>query len=811
MNRSLKKTALLILLAASPSLALAADGYRVTDERLKAALEDVPCVGLDPVSGTALKLSEADGRFKVSDATGLQFSAATVSEAADGYLRLKSGCVIREIRIEGLKRITSDAVMYRLKSSKGDIVHLNRLKQDVESIYAMGYFEKVSSEMVGDALVFKVEEHPVVIKTEFSGNKEIKEDKLSEALGIKRYEILNLKGLKAGVDRIKALYREKGYYEVAVKTEREETEGGIILKLSIDENKKLHVKKVSFDGNQHVKTKLLRKLIETKNRWPLGLMKHTGAYMDSSIDMDLLRLEQYYGDQGYLEAKVGRPVIDIREGKGIWITIPISEGPLFHVASIEVSGEMLEDVTKETIMKGIALKPGDVMSRSRLQRVIEGIRDLYMDRGYAFAQVRPETKFDGTEVALNFVISKGEPVHVNRITIGGNTKTREKVIRRELLVNETDLFSSTALKASKDKLTRLGYFKSATIEPVPGPDGKLDLKVDVEEQPTGAFTLGLSYSSEDKFMTSLSLSESNLWGKGYKVKATIDYGKSDKTYMLDIEDPWFMDTPLAVGAQLFTKEDEKLYYTKESHGGNVRFSYPLIERWRHFIAYSYEKVEPLKDIDANYLYQLSYDDLQGGVTSMITNTLYRDTTNDAYRPTHGSDLAVSVEYAGLGGDYHFTRTNLKAAFFFPLYKDQLALMLKGRFGVVNGGNGEDVPDAELFEMGGMNTVRGFEYGDIGPRDSYGNVLGGRAMSCFNVELTYPIPGVPGLSTAIFYDAGNSYRTPQDIDLTNLKQSVGFGFRWITPMGPLRLEYGRVINPKPNESDGCWDFNIGAFF
>jgi len=811
LNPILKRTALLLLLSASPAALFAADSYHVSDERLKNALSDVPCLELGASGGTELTLSEVAGSFKVSDPSGVQFSGASVNEAADGYLRLKSSCVIKDIRIDGLNRITADAVMFRLKSAKGDIVHLARLKSDVEAVNGMGYFEKVTAEMQGDVLVFKVAEHPVIVKVSFSGNKEIKDDKLTEALGIKKFEILNMKSLKAGIDRMKTLYREKGYYDVEIKSDREDTEGGIELKLSVTENKRLYVKEVNFDGNEHVKTKELRKLVETKNRWLMGLLKHSGNYIDSTIDMDLLRIEQYYGDIGYIDAKVGRPVVDIREGKGIYLTIPISEGKLFHVASTEVSGDMLEGVDKETLSKSINLKPGEVMSRSKVQKVVEALRDIYMDQGYAFAKVEPESKFDGTDVHINFVISKGEPVHINKITINGNTKTREHVIRRELAINESDLFSSTALKTSKDRLGRLGYFKESSIEPVPGPDGKLDLKVGVAEKPTGAFICGISYSTENKVSYNASISENNLFGKGYRTQLKVDYGKKDKTYTVDLEDPWFMDTPLSVGGRVYAEEDEKLYYVQKTRGFNIRMSYPLVERWRHSIGYSYEKILPLEEVSDSYLYLLSKDDLDGGITSKISNMIYRDTTNDPYRPTHGSDVAFSIEYAGLSGDKHFTRFNSRAAVFFPLYKDMLVLMFKNQFGVINGGNGEKVPDAELYELGGLNTLRGFEYGEVGPRDSYGNTLGSRVQEVFNVELTCPIPGVPGLSTVAFFDAGNGYQKPSTVDLSNIRKTFGGGLRWVTPMGPLRLEYGRIISPRETESTGRWEFNMGAFF
>ncbi|MEA2101886.1 MAG: BamA/TamA family outer membrane protein, partial [Thermodesulfobacteriota bacterium] len=257
------------------------------------------------------------------------------------------------------------------------------------------------------------------------------------------------------------------------------------------------------------------------------------------------------------------------------------------------------------------------------------------------------------------------------------------------------------------------------------------------------------------------------------------------------------------------KEHDELYYTKKSVGGTVRLSYPVIEEIRHYISYRYDKVKKLEDIDPTYEYLLSEDDKNGGLTSSITNTLYRNTTNDYYRPTEGSNCSVSVEYAGLGGDYHFTRSKMSAAKFFPIYKDTVALMFKLRTGTINSAKGDKVPDYEKFTLGGMNTLRGFDYGGIGPKDSYGNFLGGKQMVIFNTEITFPMGKVPGLSGVIFYDAGNAYN--ERVDLSDIRQSYGAGIRWVTPMGPLRLEYGKVVHPEKDEDNGQWEFTIGAFF
>lgn len=778
----------------------------VADGELAAILGDVPCLTINDGAPLSLDLSREESLVEVSDGE-VSYRATDLREAADGYLRLRDCCAIHDIKISGTDRITDDAVRFRVRSAPGAVVHQQAVRADIEAIYDMGYFEHVSADFADGTLTFTVNEYPVVVNIEVAGNKKIKDDTILDAIGIKRFDILNTRMLKTSADRITALYREKGYYNVAVDSSREETEGGITLRFIVDEKQRLFVEKVRFDGNDNIKSRKLRKILQTKDRWPMGLFSHEGSYQDVVLDTDLLRIEQYYGDEGYINARVGRPLIEIIEDKGIYVTIPIEEGDLFHVGEIDFDGDLL--LPKDKLAKRLTLESGDVMSKARLHESIEKLRDVYMDQGYAYTRINPRTRVNGTTVDILFEINKGDPVHIGHISISGNEKTRDKVIRRELKLQEQDLFSSTALKRSRDTLQRRGYFSQVNIEPVPEPDGDLGLDVNVEETTTGAFSFGMAYSSQDKLMGTVELSENNFLGYGLRTKVSAEYGEQKKNYLLDVEDPWFLDLPVSCGTRLYDKEVEELYYTKKSRGGNVRFSYPLFEEVRHFIAYTYEDVQELEDIDPLYAPLLTEEDKEGGVTSSIANTIFRDTTNDYFRPTGGSDISLTVQYAGLGGDYHFTRVTAKAAQFFPLYKDSVALMFKLRWGTINGSKGDDVPVYERFDLGGINSLRGFKYGEVGPRDNYGNFIGGDRMLVFNTEITAPVPGVPGLSTVAFYDAGNVY--DDTIDLHEIKQSFGGGFRWVTPMGPLRLEYGRVINPEDFESDGRWEFSIGAFF
>ncbi|MGC9323917.1 MAG: outer membrane protein assembly factor BamA [Desulfomonilia bacterium] len=779
-----------------------------TDPSLVKILEDVLCVSVKDGAELEIFLEQTDGVSRVFDSSGLSYTASSPEEAVDGYLRLKGICVVEEVNITGQVRISTDAIRFRIKTARGDIVHKEKIKKDIEEIFTMGYFETCDASFDDGVLTFSVKEYPVIVTIEVKGNDKIKEEDILTAIGLKRFDILNTRLLKTSIDRIRSLYREKGFYNVDVTSDTQPTEGGITLTFSIKENKKLYIEEVNFDGNENISSRKLRSVMETKDRWVFGLFGHTGSYVESSLDNDLLRIEQFYADNGYIQAKVGRPQVEVREGEGIYLTIPIEEGPPFHIGNIDISGDLIQP--KDDLMKKLDLDPGDLMSKSKVNSSIENLRDVYMNEGYAYAQIRPVMQLEqGNTVGLTFQVTKGEPVHIDTIYVRGNQKTRDKVIRRELRLDEGDLYSSTELNRSRDRIARLGYFSNVNIETIPKDEDTMSLLVDVEETTTGAFAFGIAYSSLDGALGTMELSENNLFGLGLKSSLSLEYGAKKKNYTLDFEEPWLLDHPVSLGLRVFNTEREYIYYTKESRGGNLRLSYPLIEEVRHSIIYSYTDVMELTDIDPIYLSALSEDEINGGITSSITNALYRDTTNDYFRPTRGSNLSFSIEYAGIGGDFHFTRVMASAAQFFPLYTEKLALMLKLRWGTINPALGDDLPEYDRFTLGGLNSIRGFKYGEIGPRDTFGSVIGGKRMIMFNTEVTFPIANIPGLYGLVFLDQGNSYE--KRIDITNLKRSYGAGIRWVTPMGPLRLEYGRVIDPEDFESDSQWDFTIGRFF
>jgi outer membrane protein insertion porin family len=486
----------------------------------------------------------------------------------------------------------------------------------------------------------------------------------------------------------------------------------------------------------------------------------------------------------------------------------VEEGQQFKIGKVDIQGDLI--LPKEEMFKRVPVYVGEIFNRDLVRQALVNLTDLYADKGYAFVDVNPMTvpHKDQPLVDLIFGIRQGSKVYFERINILGNTKTRDRVIRRDLLTAEGDLYSLTAIKRSRDKLNALGYFKQVNVDTKKGSaEDKMVVNVQVEEAPTGAFSGGVGYSSIDKLVATLSISQNNLFGRGQRVVAQAQLGSISRYYNLSFIEPRLFDTQILVGGDLYDVYRDYEDYSVKRKGGLVRFGFPLVEYLRGNLMYKYEKADTYNIQE--YASQIIKDEEGLSTTSSISGVLRRDTRNHPYDPTGGSDNALSVEYAGgfLGGTNEFNRYVFNSAWFTtPFYN--LTFSARGRIGYITG---DAVPLYELFRLGGMYSVRGFKTWSIGPTAPNGEVIGGDKELLFNFEMLFPIAKEINLKGLIFFDAGNAWAKGDPYQLDDLRTSVGFGFRWMSPMGPLRLEWGYNLNPKPGEKTSAWDFTMGGFF
>ncbi len=722
---------------------------------------------------------------------------------------------IAHIVIKGNRRIEKDAILGVMQTREGETLSPAHLREDLKSIYKMGYFTDVRMDLSdtpeGRILTVLVKEKPAIREILVEGNRKLKKDKILEVMNLKRFSVASEGAIKEDINKVQAAYRDKGFYEATITYELVPVgEHEVDLMLHVNEGGKMAVKDIEFEGNKAFSAKELRKVMETKERgfYLVSLVTGAGKLSRDNLERDLEKIAAFYYNHGYIRAKVGEPKVDIK-GKWIYITIPIQEGPEFKVGKIDITGDLLED--KDKLLKILEITKEPVYSRETLQKDITNLADFYADHGYANADIVPLVKEDNEKmlVDVTFDIHKGQKVYFERIDIGGNVKTRDKVIRRELRVYEQDLFSATNLKESLKNLRRLEYFEDVNFSTTPGsaPD-RMNLKITVKERPTGTFGLGAGYSTQDRLVGMVEVSQNNLFGRGQQVKVQGIIGSISHRIRASFVEPYLFDRPLSLGVDLYNWEREYSEYTRVSKGGTVRLSHPL--KWKYtrlFWMYRFENV------NLNNLIPNAAETLQQAATihntSATSFTVRRDSRDSLFSPTEGSDNSVSVEMAGLGGDTAFVRYVAETGWYFKLWRDIIGVS-HARAGGMNKLTWGQMPAYELFYLGGIDTIRGFKYAEISPRDPVTNDrIGGPRFLQLNHEVRFPLYRKLGLSGTVFVDAGNVYG-PNYVG-PFLRTSAGVGIRWFSPMGPLRVEWGYNLSKHPWERSSAWEFTMGGTF
>lgn len=721
---------------------------------------------------------------------------------------------IDQILITGNRRIEANAIKAVIESKEGNLFSPETLRSDLKSIFAMGYFDDVKIDVEdspkGKLVNFIVTEKPSIREITVSGNKKIETVNLLEAIDIKAHSILNLKKAKEAVGRIKALYREKGYYMADVDCEVKYVNGEASIHYTIDEGKKFAVKRIKFLGNTAFSDKELKNLMSIKEKGLLSWIMGTGILKKDELENDRNKIAAYYYNHGYIKAKVGEPEVHLEED-GIVITLPIEEGPRYCIGQVDIVGDLIEP--KEEMLKKIKITKEVACNREVLRRDILALSDMYADQGYAHVEVTPHIKIDeeNKRVNVDININKGEKVYIDKIIITGNTKTRDKVIRRELKVQEKELFSSTALRQSSQMLNRLGYFEDVNLTTMETAPNKINLKVEVKEKPTGMFMIGGGYSSQEQLIGMAQITQPNLFGRGQELSVSAQLGSETRRYIISFTEPWVLDTRLSGTINAFNWMYEYEDFTRDTKGGEVRFGYPLGIFTRGYLGYRFENVDlsDVSEIASVFIRKSKHIHL----TSVISGSLYRDSRDHPFFTNRGSINRFSLDYAGgpLGGDSQFLKGEINSGWFFPLMWDTVGFV-RGSIGYAYETKEGRLPVYERFFLGGIYSLRGYETWEVGPRDPETNeIIGGNKMIFFNAEYMFPISKEMGVRGVVFFDTGNAYDDDEGYDFGNMRHCVGFGVRWHSPFGPLRIEWGYNLNPDPDQSQSNFQFSMGGLF
>lgn len=743
------------------------------------------------------------------------------------------------IEIRGNHRIETSTILSRIKTKEGTPLSPELIREDISALYQLGFFldVRVDSEPVegGVKVIYQVSERPYVTETNFVGNAEILTDKLKEKVTIKSMSFLNDAQVKENAERIRQYYDEEGYYNTIVIPVIRQEGDKVALTFYIKEGAKATVKKIGFEGNKAYPQTTLQKNISTQEySYLTSWLTSSGYYKKEALNEDVDRLKDFYLNNGYLQVQVGTPSVKFKEDRSqTLVTYPILHGELdypyeFHTvrASIEyplVEGEQFRIRTitlngnhvysTDRLREVLKLKDGDIFKKNVLREGVAAIHDLYGEKGYLYANVIPQYTSDPAQrtVDLTLEISEDNPMRIRQITITGDEKTRDKVIRREMRLDEQDLVDTRLLRRSFQRINNLNFFDSVEIVPQRVSPDQVDLNVKVKEKSTGAFSIGGGYSTVDRLVGMIDVTQGNLFGRGQLLRARAEFGKITSSYSLTFREPYILDYPVSGTVDLFNQRRDYDTYTEKTIGGDLILGRSFTEYVSGSMSYTLETLH-ITNLTSDAPDRIQ-EQAGKSVTGSIGGTLSRDTRDFYFDPTEGNHSLIHLQFANtyLGGNNNFIKTTLESGQYIPLFWSTV-FSLHSRFGYATGMYGTPLPIPERYYVGGINTVRGFKYGKAGPVDPVTNeVLGGNKELIFNFEFIFPLVPEAKVKGVLFYDYGKGFDDNQTIRIGDLRSGTGVELRWISPIGPLRLEWGWNVHPQGNEPHSVVEFTIGTLF
>lgn len=749
------------------------------------------------------------------------FFAALIGFALLALVPLASaqeGEDIQSVKVEGNKRIDESTILYYIKSKPGTVLSKKQIREDIEQIYSLGQFKDIRVEtretLKGLEVEFIVEEIPSIGDVEIVGNDKLDANDIREKIGLKRGATFNDHLILESNEEILKLYREKGYFFAQVNIDTTSGQGNLVsVSIRIKEGEKVKIEKIRFSGNKAFPDKNLLGQMETQEKTWYSFLDDSGVYQKDILKLDLFRIEGFYHDNGYLRVKVLEPRIDInKRAREVHITIPVEEGPQFRVKSLKLNSD--DAVSADEIQKSIKTKVGTVYNVSQLRQDILTIADLYSKKGYAYADANPVSKLNDEDrtVDLSIDVDKGKKVYVGSIEVLGNLKTRDNVIRREFRLKEGELFDSSKLKRSKQRLNNLNFFEDVKIDTHRGQDPDLiDILTTVTEKPSGSFSVGAGFSSVENLIFTTSITQNNLFGNGQRLSLNAQLSSIRSDFDLSFTEPRLLDSEILLGVDLFNRDQDFLSFDSQSTGGGVRLGKNISEYDSINLRYRFDNVEVtgLSAADETELFKN-----ETRVTSRIAPTYVHDSRDNFLNPSKGWRHVLGFELAGLGGA-KFTKSVYEVTYYHPLV-GKLVGAAHARVNYAEGYGGDGLPGFERYFMGGPTSLRGFTIQDVGPKDSDGDPVGGSQSLLLNLEVQYPF--TKSFRGFLFYDRGNVYgsgtdtsTTAKNFDLGEMRSSVGAGIRFISPFGPLGFAYGVKLDKETGEEAAEFHFSAGSAF
>jgi outer membrane protein insertion porin family len=751
--------------------------------------------------------------------------AAILAFGTPAYAQRGAAGTITGIQIQGNVRAEPETIRSYLQLKVGEPFDAAAADRSLKALFATGLFSDVVIEMQGSTLVVKVTENPIINRVAFEGNKKIEDDKLRDEVQSKPRQVSTRARVQSDVDRILTIYRRSGRYNASVEPKVIRLEQGRVdLVFEINEGDVTGVQRISFVGNEAFGDGTLRgKIRTTESAW-WRFLSSDDRFDPDRMNLDKELLRKFYLSEGYADFRVVSAVAELAPNReGFFITFTISEGDRYRFGKVDVTSRF-QGLDVDVLKSFLTIGEGEWYDADEVEKSVSNIQEAVGSLGYAFVEVRPNIRRnkDNNTVDVTFDVQEGPRVYVERINISGNTRTLDKVIRREFRLAEGDAFSTAKVRRSQQRLRNLGFFEKVDVSAAPGssPD-KTNLEVQVVEQSTGEISFGAGYSTTAGVVGDISVKERNLLGKGQELRLGLSIGTLSTAIDLGFTEPYFMDRNVSAGFDLFRTSNDRqniASYSDRSLGFALRGGWAYTEDIRQIVRYT------LRQTDIYNVQPWASPIIQNNagtqVVSELAETIIWDTRDTRLNTTKGFMVRNTVAAAGLIGTEQYVRTTADAVYYKTIVEDIVA-SIGGSIGLVVPYNNSFVRINNLFYIGG-DSLRGFQVGGIGPRDANTtDSLGGQYYYTGTAELSYPLPFIPkevALLGKAFVDVGSlwgvqqsTYNTTSVLTSDLMRVSSGVGVQWVSPFGPIRIDYAWPIQYEPWDKQQNVRFSFGTRF
>lgn len=731
------------------------------------------------------------------------------------------------IKIEGNQRVDENSIKAYMRISEGDDVSSSDVNQAIKALFATGLFSDVKVGQLPDGGIFvQVVENPIISRVAFEGNQGIADENLAQEVNLQSRSIYTKSAVQKNVQRLAEIYRKSGRYNAKIEPKvilKEQNRVDLVFE--IDEGETVRIQKIAFVGNEAFDDDDLRAVVRSSEEVWYNFISSSDTYDPDRIEFDKELLRRHYTSSGYADFKVNTALAELsRDRKGFVLTFSIEEGAYYKFGEVNVESR-LEEVKAENLDDEVIKTDSDEeYDAAQIERTIDNLVEEAGKLGFAFVEIDPiKTRKKNTVgedvIDVKYVLREGPRVYVNRINIGGNSRTLDSVIRREMQLSEGDAYNSAKLKRSRQRVENLDFFSIVDVQREKGgaPD-KVDINVDVKEKSTGEINFGAGFSTNDGVLGDVSITERNLLGRGQFLRLNVSASGRRQDGRISFTEPYFMGEDFSAGFDIFRTLREGEFddsYESRSTGFSLRGGYDILDELRHNVFYtiSNDEIEDVQSTASRFI-----RDQEGeNVTSMVGHTFIYDTRDSRRDPREGYRLSFGQDFAGLGGDSTFIRHEAKGSYYYPVTDDKdWFLLFAGAYGNVTGID-DDVRINHRYFLGGKN-FRGFDRGGVGPRDtSTDDALGGNNYYTLTTELAFPIPVTDefDFSGALFAEAGSLWDVDDSgsdiVDSADPRLTVGFGLGWQSPFGPLRVDFGFPVVKDDEDETENFQLNFGTRF